>query len=365
MGDYPPQYYSPRARKYYRKRPSVAGGGGGGASVGSWKELGRTTLGSASQYIDVSSLSNKRYYMVLANALPSGSNNVAMTWRVGNSTVDQSNNYSTRYSFNGGTDSTGTSLDRGSVNVSGGYPYQTFDVGYFANYSSKEKLFLGFGTNSATGSGNSPNRTEQTFKWSNSSNAIDVIRYSNHLNAVNIASGSELVVLGYDPADEHTTTDNFWQELSSIQADGSSTNLSSGTISGKKYLLAQIYQQGTSADLSINFNNDTGSNYCDRYNINNAEGTRTNQTKFQNWLHQGYGGQSSLITMFIINNSSNEKLVIAHSITTGGSTSANVPRLGNWIGKWTNTSSQITEIETNSQTGNFGTSSFIKVWGAD
>ena len=38
------------------------------AVSGGWKEVGRTTLGSANQFIDVESLPDKRYYMMLLDS---------------------------------------------------------------------------------------------------------------------------------------------------------------------------------------------------------------------------------------------------------------------------------------------------------
>jgi hypothetical protein len=331
--------------------------GGPGGAVGGWVELGRSTLGSSATDITVSSLADKRYYMLLHYS--TGFNTNANTHLRFNG--DTGSNYSARGSFNGGADSTDVSQNR---ILTGGNSTATpnFDVTYIANYASKEKLVIAHNIRQrAAGATVAPERNESVGKWANTSSAINSITNSTIANTHN--SGSELVVLGYDPLDSHTN--NFWEELASVSGTGSSTNLSSGTITAKKYLWVQIYQQGTSADLSINFNNDTSSIYCDRYNINNAEGSRTNQTKFQNWLHQGYGGQSSFINMFILNNSSDDKLVIAHSVSRGaGSDATTIPRRGEWVGKWVN-SNQITEIETDSQTSNFGANSFIKVWGSD
>jgi hypothetical protein len=48
--------------------------GGAAGGVGGWVELGRTTLGSAGDTITVSSLADKRYYMVLMMQQGSGGN---------------------------------------------------------------------------------------------------------------------------------------------------------------------------------------------------------------------------------------------------------------------------------------------------
>ena len=47
--------------------------GGAAGGVGGWVELGRTTLGGTGSSIDVSSLSDKRYYMVLTNIIMNSS----------------------------------------------------------------------------------------------------------------------------------------------------------------------------------------------------------------------------------------------------------------------------------------------------
>ena len=43
--------------------------------IGGWVELGRTTLGAAADTITVSSLADKRYYMILNSNLASGTIN--------------------------------------------------------------------------------------------------------------------------------------------------------------------------------------------------------------------------------------------------------------------------------------------------
>ena len=73
----------------------------------SWKELGRTTLGSAGDTIDVSSFAAKDNIMILGHYIPSGDIAVRQQFN-----SDTGSNYATRYSENGGADSTGTSLDK-------------------------------------------------------------------------------------------------------------------------------------------------------------------------------------------------------------------------------------------------------------
>ena len=172
------------------------------------------------------------------------------------------------------------------------------------------------------------------------------------------------VVLGWDPADTHTN--NFWQELASVTASGSSTNLSSGTISAKKYLWIQLYSEGTSADIDTTFNNDTGTNYARRYSIDGGtDGTTTSESRLSNFHNAGRAGEEAFSNWFIINNQSNEKLIICHSIQQNTAGAANAPHRLEIVGKWVNTSNQITEIDFDSTSGNFGTNTILKVWGAD
>ena len=72
--------------------------------IGGWIELGRTTLGSTSDTVTVSSLADKRYLMILSNSLNSGA--IAGRLRLN---TDSGSNYAYRASDNGGADFTATS----------------------------------------------------------------------------------------------------------------------------------------------------------------------------------------------------------------------------------------------------------------
>jgi hypothetical protein len=332
---------------------------GAGGAVGGWVELGRTTLGGTADEITVSSLADKRYYMVLSHILDGGiaRNKV----RVGNSSIDTGSNYSIRTSQNGSADGTGINENLWNLTVDG-TDDDKFSIGYIANYASKEKLSQWWtierGLVNATDVGG---RMELVGKWANTSNVIDTIQFLNDSTG-DYVSGSEVVVLGYDPADTHTN--NFWEELVSVTASGSSTNFSTGTFTAKKYLWVQIFTDGGSSINDITFNNDTGSNYARRYNLDGGgDATETSASYLRNILYPN--GNPSLGNMFIINNASTAKLVISHSVNTApGSGAGFAPQRLEGIGKWANTSNQITEIDFDTQT-NWSSGSIIKVWGAD
>ena len=329
-------------------------------SVGGWKELGRSTLSGTSQDLSVSSLPDKRYYMVLSDCIRtvSGTQYIQPDFRFND---DSGNNYSSRWSGNGGSEGTLTSYNRVHQGVTTDEGAM-FQVSYISNLAGKEKLVIGHeGQPRLSGSTYVPSRAEWVGKWANTSDAIHTIN-TWESGTGSYASGSETVILGWDPDDTHT--DNFFEELASVTASGSSTNLSSGTITAKKYLWIQAqYSKSSNGTLTTTFNNDTGSNYSFRKSTNGgSDSTFTSQAS----IAEGYSqSQIAFLNMFIINNTSNEKLVMAHTVLADGTGAGTAPTRIEYVGKWANTSNQITEIDLDSSGGNFDNHSMIKVWGAD
>ena len=334
--------------------------GGSAAGVGGWVELARTTLGSAGDDITVSSLADKRYYMFLTSALNSGDNSLFL--QMGNGSVDTGSNYAQRFSNDGAADGSGvnqTKIFCGDNNTS-----PKFNVGYIANLSSKEKLYQGWEVMQNTaGAGTAPHRMESTGKWANTSNPLDTINFNNTMGG-SYDTGSEMVVLGWDPADTHTT--NFWEELANTNAAGSTENMNTGTFTAKKYLWVQVYLDPDAAYTSeVIFNSDSGSNYAYRYSDNGAaDASGANQAQLS---VLGETSTPFFTNLFIINNSANEKLVHWNTVgqSTAGAGTAPIRQEG--VGKWANTSSQITRIDVNDVTGTdtLSTSSQIVVWGSD
>ena len=176
-------------------------------NIGGWKLLGRTRLTSSGDNVTVSNLPNKRYYMVLANTLTSVSDPV---FQVGSSTIDTGNNYADRSSTDGGADSTSTT--RANIPI-GNTTTNQFETIYISNLQNKEKLFIcsNVAQNTA-GAGNAPSRREEVGKWANTTDSIGIIRTFKSSGTFDI--GSELVVLGWDENDTHSS--NFWEPLADV-----------------------------------------------------------------------------------------------------------------------------------------------------
>jgi len=206
---------------------------------GGWVELGRTTLGSANADITVTGLADKRYYKVLTDI-----NGKSANFDVGVRFNDiETSTYARRFSTNGGTDITTGSLSAAMwVSTGASLTLPEFGVHYIANKDTKEKLFLGHAVRQNTaGAGTAPERCELTGKHAQTTDPISSITVTS-AGASTFNTGSEVVVLGWDPADTHTT--NFWEELASVELGSAADDLSSGIFTAKKYLWVQAYSSG-------------------------------------------------------------------------------------------------------------------------
>jgi len=337
---------------------NAAGGGGGG--VGGWVELGRTTLGSAGATINVSSLPNKRYYMLLNSTHSTAHDAEPQGFRFNG---DSGSNYCNRHSADGSSDTTQPSKNYFLGFGLGSSGKSTFTVNCVSNFSTKEKLIQTLGwvdNNHGLGAGTAPRRAEVVGKWANTSNAISSIAL---VNGINFATDSELVVLGYDPADTHSN--NFWTELASVSAT-SGTSLSTGVFTAKKYLWVQAYIKSTSTASRWRVGNttiDTGNNYSERGSFDGASDfTDTSRDRFAWTIDLGL---PEFLNFFIVNVSSKEKLFTGNLVAQNTAGASTAPRRLEFAGKWANTSNQINNIQyVNLGSGSI-TSAEIKVWGSD
>ena len=164
-------------------------------------------------------------------------------------------------------------------------------------------------------------------------------------------------VLGEDAPSEDKP---FWEVLASVNGDGTSTTLSSGTITAKKYLWTQIYSDDTT-NAVMRFNSDSDPNYARRGSVDGASDFTVKPTTGSSNLpssNEAFGN------CFIINNASNEKLGISHGIDQGTAGAGTAPTRKEEVFKWANTSDSITNISW-TKTGNWSSSSFLRVLGHD
>jgi len=335
---------------------NAAGGG-----VGGWVELARTTLGSAASSITVSSLSDKRYYMILTD-ITQVAGNINLGHRLN---ADTGSNYAHRLSKNGAADGTTTSATYIHTNQTGGNPWDLFNVGYLSNLSTNEKLLINHGVNTGgSGATNDPERTESVGKHAQTSNPVTGVTAFDIGAASNFDTNSEVVVLGWDAADTHTT--NFWEELASVDlSGGAASSLSTGTFTAKKYLWVQVYGEPTATDVTWRVGNstvDSGTNYSSRTSADGgADSADVSQTSIAQVL-RGVANTASFCNFFMVNNASNEKLMIMHNVQESAT---GAPNRRESVHKWTNTSNQINIMELSTASGNLASKTVIKVWGSD
>ncbi len=323
-------------------------------NVGGWVEVGRTRLSTSGASITVSDLPDKRYYMTLTNCIDTGGT-INGQVRVNG---DTGNNYARRRSVAGGADVTDVSVgSHWSTTDAEASPF--FNVEYFANVSNKEKLNITYHARQSTaGDANPPTRIEAANKWANTTDAINEISITD-FGSGSYDVGSEMVVLAYDPNDTHAT--NFWEELATIDDTGVAST-STGTIPARKYLWIQMYvNPSTSAALQLQFNNDTGTNYARSYTANG--GADTTSASLTIWGVSSTDANPKFLNLFIINNTTEEKLGISKLVTRGTAGEANTPDRFESAQKWDNVTAQITEIDflVSAGTGTFNG----VVWGAD
>ena len=339
----------------------AAGGGAGG--IGGWVELGRISGTGASSTMTVSSLADKRYYMFLLYSPQNAEHSIRFNG-------DTGSNYSSRESQNGSADGTRTSDVQMYIDPAYSGTTAKFSTGYIANYSTKEKLLISHTAEQRTaGASNAPQRWEVVAKHAQTSNPISSI--SAYTPTSNWTSNDELVVLGYDPLDSHTN--NFWEELDSVTLSSSNSRILSNVFTSKKYIWIQVFGKAVNDAANwrfrVGYNTiDTGSNYANRQSQNgSADVTPTSDSKCDFGTSGLTVNTGAFANIFAINNASNEKLFITHSVKeeTAGATTAPVRTEG--VHKWANTSNQfnIIEIETNNGTSNFDTGSTMRIWGAN
>jgi hypothetical protein len=337
-------------------------GGAGGPSAGGWVELGRHTLGSGADNMDVTSLPDKRYYMLLSDIFPSGSTTVTGTRLNG----DTGSNYAERRQLDGASDNPSGSNTHMILHGVGVSQEQFFEVGYFANLAAKEKLYIGHSNTNSSGAGTAPSRQEWTEKWSNTSDAINQISKIQTIGGADFASGSELVILGWDPTDTHTT--NFWEEIGTATGTGVEDVTASAS---KKYNWIQGWVNPTSGSTSMNLqlgngSLDTGGNYAWRYSLNGAGDITT--TGDSSCILYGTGADTSIhmfYNIFFINNSAKEKLIMIHNVYYDTAGAGSAPIRFEIAGKWTNTSAQANHAGIVFSAGNAASNSELRWWGSD
>ena len=334
-------------------------GGGGGSFTGApfYEIIGRTSLGSAADNINVT-FTGKDNIMVLSSLLNDGQ--IQPQSQLGG---DSGSNYAYRQSFNSGSDSTATGQTF-LTNYDGNVSSPWFNVEFIVNDGSEEKLLYGLGNNrESAGASTAPHRMENIGKWADESAQFSSYRVTNGRGG-DYDTNSEVVVLGYDNDSTAGSDDSAWELLSETVLSGSATSISSGTIESKKYLWFELSTLNSAIAYQYMRFNNTGatSQYATRKSANGGtDSTNTSQPQIDIYVAST---SQSYVRGWIMNIADKEKLVIFDNV--GGATgSGNVPDYRQGVGKWDSTSAAITRIDVFQGNGSevFLAGTTLKIWG--
>ena len=313
---------------------------------------------------------NKRYLMLLAHFVNNTGGGTGPEEQI-RFNGDAGTNYANHNSNNGAIDATVINQTLGFFSRTNGFN-DKWVVAYIDNNQIGEKTVTGHDNFHVSPlvvyPGQVPSRNESAIKWANVLDPITDMQVGNIIgNIAGCGVGSEAVLLGFDPADGLTDTDNFWRELASVELT-SPADVITAIIPARKYLWVQYYIKAVVGAIEMNetFNSDIGNNYANRRAINGgADVTLGNNDKID--IQSGvpinfkwYGEQ------FIINKLDEQKLLHQHDSSEIASGAGSVPSRQELVGVWANVVSQITQIDiTNLAGGDYGIGSTLKVWGHD
>jgi len=161
-----------------------------------------------------------------------------------------------------------------------------------------------------------------------------------------------------------------WQKLDTTTlgsaGDTITLNGSGSGFTAKKFLkiLSHTLASGN-INWKLKFNNDSGNNYSNRLNDNGTESTAVSRTELASFSSSSVA-YDRFHVCDVIDISAQEKLVITHMVESNTAGAGNAPLREEHIGKWTNTSAQITRGDAfNDGTGDFATSSNVSILGTD
>lgn len=117
--------------------------------------------------------------------------------------------------------------------------------------------------------------------------------------------------------------------------------------------IADVRPTGGTLNVGIQFNSDTGNNYADR-SSNNGGADATGFSQAEIFLKTAVDANPQLVVAEVLNVATLEKLVTFQSAIRGTAGAANPPDRKEGVGKWVNTSVQITSIQI-AQLGGTGT----------
>ena len=155
-----------------------------------------------------------------------------------------------------------------------------------------------------------------------------------------------------------------WQRLGSttLSSSGDTMDL---TITAKDHLKIIIHtiKTGSVDNTSFRFNTDTGNNYT--WRVSDGGGSDSTQANY-NYLRIPFANADCFSEVRIVNYAGREKLIGMETTVIDTQGAGTAPERTEVVGKWTNTSNQITAVKCwQSGSGSFDTGSTMTIFGTD
>jgi len=158
-----------------------------------------------------------------------------------------------------------------------------------------------------------------------------------------------------------------WKEIGRTTLSSSGSNIDVSSLPAKDNLMVLYYgiASGNGPASRIRFNSDSNNNYAQRGSRNGSNASGANRSNVSHTLASGSNESDEFAITNVTNNASQEKLWITHEIDKLNGTNQD-PNRGEIVGKWTNTSNQISSVNIyESESGSFASGSEVVVLGCD
>jgi hypothetical protein len=149
-----------------------------------------------------------------------------------------------------------------------------------------------------------------------------------------------------------------------LDSSGDTISVTPSTSSQHYNILTHTFLTGVSINSKLRFNSDSGSNYASRYvESGQSDSTATNGSEI---VQNTDVAQDQFVVTHVFSVSTEEKLVIAHTVDRGAAGAGTAPGRFEAVGKWVDTSNEITSIQiVNTSSGDFISTTNTSVLGTN
>lgn len=177
--------------------------------------------------------------------------------------------------------------------------------------------------------------------------------------------GINLVPKGTGAVEKGGYPIDWWEELGRTTLGSAGDTITVNNIPARKYLiiLANLTATGGNINALVRFNNDTGNNYSRRVSDNGAADSTATSASSIGAIDAVADGPVN-VRMLTTNVAAQEKIIEFQGYRRGTAGAGNAPARREGLGKWANTSDQITRVDViNDSTGDFAIGSEVVVLG--